>query len=612
MVLEKVNTPEDLSSLTDEELKRLCQELRQLITEVTLQNGGHLASNLGVVELTVALHRSFDFKKDVLIWDVGHQCYAHKILTGRKDRFHTIRTYGGLSGFTKKEESIYDHFGAGHSSTSISAALGFAKARDLKGQSHHVVAVIGDGALLNGLAMEALNNIDIVKSKVIIILNDNNMSISPRVGGFAKLLARLSSSHTYLGLKRITKDALKRIPHGKAIVDAISKIKSSIKHILLPTSFFEDIGISYWGPFDGHNIEDLEKIFNLAKDYPKSVLIHVLTKKGCGYKKAEQNPTKYHGVSGNNTKKVKSWSKAFGEIAVKLAEKDERIVALTAAMADGTGLTEFAKRFPDRFFDVGIAEGHMLTFAAGMACCGLKPIVAIYSTFLQRAYDQLIHDIALQKLPVILAVDRAGVVGEDGPTHHGTFDIAYMLPIPEFILAAPKDEQTLHKMLKLAINTDKPFLIRYPRGNIENIFPSSNEENILPGKAKILSEGEKITIFAYGSMVTESFKAVSKLYKEHKKRINLIDLQFAKPIDKQTILNFANQSEIVITIEEGVLTGGIGSLINQILTKNNIKRCKVINLGIPDEFITHGSREELLKALNLDSESIYSLLKGLI
>jgi len=604
LVLERVNCPEDLKVLSRAEVAALCDEIRDLIEEVVSSNGGHLASNLGVVELTVALHRSFDFSRDVLIWDVSHQCYAHKILTGRKERFRTLRRKGGISGFCRPDESPYDHFAAGHSSTSISAALGFAKARDLKGESHHVVAVIGDGALLNGLALEGLNNVDVVKSKVIIVLNDNGMSISPRVGGFANLLARLSSSPTYIGFKQFTRAALKGLPRGEDLIGAISRFKRSVKHLLLPTSFFEEMGLSYWGPFDGHDVEELERAFEAAKLYPRSLLIHVKTCKGKGCERAEVDPVRYHGVSPSGSR-FRSFSDVFGEIAVRLGRERPEVVALTAAMCDGTGLSAFARAFPDRFFDVGIAESHMLTFAAGMARCGLRPIVAVYSTFLQRGYDQAIHDIALQRLPVVLAVDRAGIVGEDGPTHHGAFDIAYMMPVPNFVLMAPRDAATMERMFELALSLSCPSLIRYPRAEAPGLFPEGSEPKVELGRAQLILPGEEVLFLAYGSMVVEAYGAATIL-RERGVSAGVLDLMFAKPMDEEAILELGSRAKLLVVAEEGSVLGGVGQRIRALLHEAGI--CvPCLSLGIPDGFVEHGSRAELLSELGLDAPSMAEL-----
>jgi len=596
-MLEKVNMPEDVKALTEEEKKKLANDIREYLIQIVSKTGGHLASNLGIVELTIALHSSFNLPQDKLIWDVGHQCYVHKILTGRKEELKTLRQKDGLSGFPKAKESIYDHFDTGHSSTSISAGLGMARARDIKKENYHVVAVIGDGALTGGMALEALNDAGNSKTNFIVILNDNEMSISKNVGGISSFLTRLRTRKCYKKSNFIVKKWLEKIPKvGNFLIRKVRRMKQMIKPIFIKNMFFEDIGYTYLGPVDGHDIEKLEDILTRAKQVEGPVLVHVITKKGKGYTPAEENPDKFHGVSsfdiqtGKSCKiKGKDYSSVFGETLVEMAKKDKKIVAITAAMKDGTGLTAFKEAYPERFFDVGIAEQHALTMCAGMAKAGLKPVVSIYSSFYQRAYDQIIHDICLQKLPVVMCIDRAGIVGNDGETHQGLYDMAFLRSVPNLTIMAPKDFKELKKMLQYAIQLNKPVAIRYPRGG-ESSGSFQKEAPIKQATAEILQEGEDITIVAIGKMVAYAQKIAENLKKENIEA-QVINARFLKPFDKQ-ILQHIQKRKKVVTIEDGCLVGGLASEIAEQTTKLK-DPIQVLSFGYPDAFIEHGSVAEI-------------------
>lgn len=601
-MLEKINSPKDLKNLKLEEKNKLAEEIREYIIKVVSENGGHLASNLGVVELTLAIHSTFNMPEDKIIWDVGHQSYIHKIITGRKEEFKTLRKLNGISGFPKTNESQYDNFNTGHSSTSISAALGMARARDLKGNKNQVIAVIGDGALTGGMALEALNDAGFSNTKLIVILNDNEMSISKNIGGLNRFLSKLRTKKLYKKSNISIKKVLNKIPIiGKPIIKIIQKTKRSIKQLFIPKMFFEDIGFTYFGPVDGHNIEKLESILKLSKQIEGPVLIHVLTKKGKGYKIAEENPDKYHATSPfdietGKTKKEKStdYSKTFGEKLVNLAKKDEKIVAITASMKDGTGLTEFQKQYPKRFFDVGIAEQHALTMAAGMAKEGMKPVVPIYSSFYQRAYDQVIHDIALQNLPVIMCVDRAGLVGADGETHQGTLDMAFFRLVPNLTIIAPKNFKELEQMLEFAIELNKPVVIRYPRGGENKEIKFEKCEKINLGKAEILKKGNDITIIAIGNKVAKAIE-LAENYREEGKSVEVINARFLKPLDKETIKKSIEKTKKVITIEDGTIINGLATAIKELIIDENIQNVDIETYAYPDEFIRHGTVEELEK-----------------
>ena len=609
-MLENINSPKDLKKLSILEKQKLAEEIRKYILEIVSENGGHLASNLGVVELTLALHTVFDFEKDKIVWDVGHQTYVHKILTGRREALKTLRKLNGIAGFPKTNESKYDFFNTGHSSTSISAALGMARARDLKKENYSVLAVIGDGAMTGGMALEALNDVGYSKTKMTIILNDNEMSISPNIGGLNMLLSKLRTKRMYTRTNVIMKKRINEIPViGKPIVKIVQTIKRSIKQLIIPKMFFEDIGFTYLGPVDGHNIEELQSILTLSKQIDNPVLIHVLTKKGKGYEIAEKNPDKFHAtgpfdIQTGNAKKAKGkdYSKVFGDKLIELAEKNDKIVAITASMKDGTGLTEFSKKFPERFFDIGIAEQHALGLAAGMAIDGMIPVVPIYSSFYQRAYDQVIHDIALQNLPVVMCVDRAGIVGADGETHQGILDMAFFRLVPNVTILAPKDFRELEDMLAFAVDLKKPVVIRYPRGG-EDKEPFEKHETIEKGKAEILKEGNDLSIVTIGKMVAKGMKIAKKL---QDKGINaeVINARFLKPLDEQTIKKSIKKTKKVITIEDGTIINGLGTAIKELIMDNHMEDIEIKAYAYPDMFIQHGSVEELEKIYHLDVDDI--------
>ena len=613
-MLEKINSPEDLKKLNIEEKEQLAKEIREYILNVVSENGGHLASNLGVVELTIALHSVFNVPTDKIVWDVGHQTYVHKILTGRREQLKTIRKLDGLAGFPKTNESDCDCFNTGHSSTSISAALGMARARDLEGKNNSVIAVIGDGALTGGMALEALNDAGYSNTKMTVILNDNEMSISKNVGGLNMFLSKLRTKKLYAKSSLSAKKVILKIPVvGKPFVKIVQRVKRSIKQLIIPKMFFEDIGFTYLGPVDGHNIEQLQNIMRLSKQVEAPVLIHVLTKKGKGYKIAEENPDKFHATSpfdietGKPKKEKKpDYSKVFGEKIVEMAKKDSRIVAITASMKDGTGLTKFQKEFPNRFFDIGIAEQHALGMAAGMAKEGMIPIVPIYSSFYQRAYDQVIHDIALQNLPVIMCVDRAGVVGADGETHQGTLDMAFFRIVPNLTIMAPKDFKELEDMLEFAVKLNKPVVIRYPRGGEEKTKLEKHEELKL-GKAEILKEGKDITIVAIGKRVAKAMEMAEKL-KQNEIDAEVINARFLKPLDKEKIKTSIEKTKNVITMEDGTEINGLGTAVEELIVEKNLQNIKFKKYAWPDEFIRHGSVEELEK-IYCDFDSILEIKK---
>ena len=576
-------------------------KIRQEIIEVVSKNGGHLASNLGVVELTIALHSIFDVPKDKIIWDVGHQSYVHKIITGRREQLKEIRKLNGIAGFPKTKENEADCFNTGHSSTSISSALGMARARDLQGKNNSVIAVIGDGALTGGMALEALNDAGFSKSKVIVILNDNEMSISPNIGGLNKFLGRLRTKKLYTRTNKLIKKHITAIPIiGKPTVRIIQKIKRSIKQLVIQRMFFEDIGFTYLGPVDGHNIEQLESILSMSKQVNGPVLVHVLTKKGKGYEIAEKNPDRFHATSpfdietGKPKKsKGKDYSKVFGDKLVELAKSNEKIVAITASMKDGTGLTKFSQEFPYRFFDIGIAEQHAITMAAGMAKEGMIPVVPIYSSFYQRAYDQVIHDVAIQNLPVIMCVDRAGVVGADGETHQGTLDMAFFRLVPNLTIMAPKDFKEFEDMLEFATQLKKPVVIRYPRGGEDSKIEFEKHSKIEEGKAEVLQEGNGVTIIAIGKMVVKAMKMAKELEAEQQKNVEVINARFLKPLDEKTIIKSIEKTKNVITIEDGTKINGLATAVKELIVDNNLENIKVTTYAYPDEFIPHGSVDEL-------------------
>ena len=598
-MIEKINSPEDVKKLNIEEKKQLAEEIRKYILEVVSENGGHLASNLGVVELTIALHSVFDVPKDKIVWDVGHQTYVHKIITGRREQLKNIRKLNGIAGFPKTSESESDCFNTGHSSTSISAALGMARARDIKGENHHVLAVIGDGALTGGMALEALNDAGDSQTKMTVILNDNEMSISKNIGGLNRFLSKLRTKKTYTISSTSIKKWLLKVPViGQPAVKVVQKVKRSIKQLIIPKMFFEDIGFKYLGPVDGHNIEELESILKISKQVNEPVLIHVLTKKGKGYKIAEENPDKFHATgpfnleTGKSKKeKKKDYSKVFGEKLVELAKQNGKIVAITASMKDGTGLAQFAKEFPERFFDIGIAEQHAVGLAAGMAKEGIIPVVPIYASFYQRAYDQVIHDVAMQNLPVILCVDRAGVVGADGETHQGTLDMAFFRIVPNLTIMAPKNFKELEEMLEFAINLNKPVVIRYPRGG-EDDYKMEKQEKLELGKAEILKEGKEITIIGIGKTVARAMKMAESL-KEKGKSVEVINARFLKPLDKETIKKSIQKTKNVVTIEDGTIINGLATAVKELIIDEKLENIVIKNYAYPDEYIKHGSVEEL-------------------
>ena len=602
-MLEKINSPEDVKKLTLNEKQELAKEIRKYIIEVVSENGGHLASNLGVVELTIALNSIFYVPEDKIIWDVGHQSYVHKIITGRREQLKNIRKLNGIAGFPKTKENEADCFNTGHSSTSISAALGMARARDLQGKENNVIAVIGDGALTGGMALEALNDAGFSKTKMTVILNDNEMSISPNVGGLNKFLGKLRTKKLYTRTNNLIKKQISAIPIiGKPIVKIIQKIKRAIKQLVIQRMFFEDIGFTYLGPVDGHNIEQLESILTMSKQVNGPVLIHVLTTKGKGYEITEKNPDKFHATGPFNTdtgepKKIKGkdYSKVFGDKLVELAKSNEKIVAITASMKDGTGLTKFSQEFPYRFFDIGIAEQHAITMAAGMAKEGMIPVVPIYSSFYQRAYDQVIHDVAIQNLPVIMCVDRAGVVGADGETHQGTLDMAFFRLVPNLTIMAPKDFKELEDMLEFAVNLKKPVVIRYPRGGEASDVKFESQAAIEEGSAEIIQKGEDVTIIAIGKMVAKAMKIAEKLSVQEGKSIEVINARFLKPLDEKTIKTSIEKTKNVITIEDGTKINGLATTVKELIIDNKLHDVNITTYAYPDEFIPHGSVDELEK-----------------
>ena len=616
MILEQIKGPEDLKKLTSEELSQLAEEIRAFLIEKISHTGGHLASNLGVVELTIALFRTFDLPEDKIIWDVGHQSYTHKILSGRRMEFDELRQYGGLSGFPKRKESPYDSFDTGHSSTSISAGLGIAQGRDILGEDYKVVSVIGDGALTGGMAYEALNNAARMKKNFIIILNDNKMSISENVGGMSRYLGGLRTGAGYNDLKKNVADTLERIPVvGGRMIDKIKRTKNSIKQLFIPGMLFENMGITYLGPVDGHNIPALCKVLKEAQKLDHAVLVHVLTKKGKGYEPAEKNPAHFHGVSPFDIKtgkplaekKYPTYTDVFSKKLCQLGETHPELVAVTAAMPDGTGVAAFGKKFPDRFFDVGIAEAHAVTSVAGMAAAGLRPVVAVYSSFLQRGYDQILHDVCIQNLPVLFAVDRAGLVGSDGETHQGIFDYSYLTSIPNMSVAAPKNLWELRAMLDFAMDYKAPFAIRYPRGTAYRGLKEFMQP-IAYGKGEMIYEEENIALLAVGSMVSTGEHVRAKL-KEEGVSCTLANARFVKPFDKELVDRLAKNHRLIVTMEENVLQGGFGLPVTAYIHEH-YPQVKVMNIALPDAYVEHGNVSVLRKGLGIDSDSIIQRLKA--
>lgn len=611
MVLERINKPNDIKELSDDELKILTSEIREFLINKISVTGGHLASNLGVVELTIALHRVLNFPEDKLIWDVGHQSYTHKLLTGRKDGFDNLRKYGGMSGFPKRAESDCDCFDTGHSSTSISAGLGYAQAREITGEDYRVVSVIGDGALTGGMAFEALNNAARLKSNFIIILNDNNMSISENVGGMSSYLASFRTADAYLDLKLNVMNSLNRIPvYGNKMVQKIRKTKSGIKQFLIPGMLFEEMGIVYLGPVDGGDIHGIEKLLREASHIDGPVMIHVMTHKGSGYAPAERHPARFHGTDPfdidtgipSNPRIKANYTDIFSTVMRKFGDRDEKVVAITAAMADGTGLKRFRNMFPERFFDVGIAEGHAVTFAAGLAAAGLKPIFAVYSSFLQRAYDQILHDVCIQNLPVVFAIDRAGLVGSDGETHQGIFDVSYLSSIPNMTIMAPKNKWELSDMIKYAVDYDGPIAVRYPRGEAYDELKEFRAP-IEYGKGEWLYKESEIVLFALGSMVKTAVEVRTKL-QEKGLACSIINARFAKPLDEELLREVTENHKLIVTLEENVITGGFGEHVMSFYQTEQIMDINVLNIAIPDEYIEHGNVDILRKEVGIDTDTI--------
>ena len=609
MYIEKIKETNDIKKIEKEHLDELAQEIRDFLIEKISVTGGHLGSNLGCVELTMALHLALNLPEDKIVWDVGHQAYTHKLLTGRAQGFDTLRKYGGMSGFPKRKESDCDAFDTGHSSTSISAGLGIAQARDLQKQDFTVVSVIGDGALTGGMAYEALNNAAKLETNFIIILNDNNMSISENVGGVSKYLNSIRTTENYLDLKENVYEKLMRFRYGQSMVDGIRKVKSNVKHMVVPGSYFEDLGATYMGPVDGHDIPKMIRFIQEAKKVKGAVVVHVQTVKGKGYEPAERHPARFHGAEPfdiatglpSKEKKKANYTDVFSTVMVKLAARDERVVAITAAMPDGTGLKRFRNIYPDRFFDVGIAEEHAVTFAAGLAAGGMKPIVAIYSSFLQRAYDQIVHDVCIQNLPVVFAIDRAGLVGSDGETHQGIFDLSYLSSVPNMHVMAPKNKWELSDMMKFALSFDAPIAVRYPRGTAYDGL----EEFRAPieyGKSEALYEEEDICIMAVGSMV-ETAVDVRRALKEMDYACSLVNARFVKPIDEEQIREIAKEHKLLVTLEENVEKGGFGESVQSFVNAHNLE-IKVLTIAIGDMYVEHGNVDMLKHELGLDSECI--------
>lgn len=620
-MLDSINGPQDIKHFSMAQLEKLAKEIRELLIHTVASNGGHLAPNLGVVELTLALHKMFDSPKDKIVWDVGHQAYVHKILTGRRATFSTLRSVDGISGFPKRCESPHDVFGAGHSSTSISSAVGIALARDMSGEKHNVIAVIGDGSLTGGEAYEALNHAGHLGINLTVILNDNEMSIAKNVGAISEYLAKMRTAPTYSKVKRDIDFLLRSIPAiGDSVAKTVERLKGSLKYLLVPGILFEELGFTYFGPIDGHNIPSIMEVLDKTKSIKGPVIVHIVTHKGKGYQPAEANPDKFHGVgpfcveTGEIIKpngKPPSYTQIFGNAIAKLAEQNPDIVAITAAMPDGTGLQKFATMYPKRFFDVGIAEQHAVTMAAGLATQGKHPIVAIYSTFMQRAYDQILHDVCLQNLPVTFVLDRAGIVGEDGPTHHGVFDYSFLRHIPNMVVMAPKDENELQHMLYTATEMNVPVVIRYPRGSGVGVNLQSEFTKLEIGKSEILNSGKDVILFAVGAMVEPCRKAV-ELLADKKITAGVVNSRFIKPLDGQMIRQVARDTGIIVTVEDNVIAGGFGSAVLEYINSQNLNWVKVLRLGLPDKFIEHGPRSYLLHKYALDAQGIANSVEAFI
>lgn len=611
-ILNRIDSVEDLKGLQVEELPELAEEIRNYIIEVLSTRGGHLASSLGSVDLTLALHYVFDSPRDKIVWDVGHQSYTHKIVTGRREAFSDLRTRNGISGFPKISESEHDIFGTGHACTAISASLGLAAARDLRGEDNFVIGVVGDGAISGGMSLEGINHAGhLKKNRFVVILNDNEMSISKNVGALAKYLTKITTQNLYLQLEADVWELLGKVPHGSTARKLASRIKESIKNLVVPTILFEELGFRYLGPLDGHDIPQLIDTFSSLHQLPGPVLVHVVTKKGKGYSFAEKDSEKFHGVGSfykttgdsKSGKGSKKYSKIFGETLAGMARKDDRIVAVTAAMKEGTGLTCFADEFPDRFFDVGISEQHAVTFAAGLAREGMKPYVAIYSTFLQRGFDQVIHDVALQKLPVRFILDRAGIVGEDGPTHHGTFDLSYMSMVPGMIVMAPSDECEMTRMVLTTGSIDSgPSALRFPRGSAEGVDMCSSNEPLEVGRGQLLSEGGDAALIAVGSMTGPAVEA-ARILATKGVSASVVDVRFVKPLDSDLILEAASGEGPLFVIEENAVSGGLGDAVSRLFSREGIL-VPITRIGIVDRFVPHGTREELLEEQGLTAAKI--------
>lgn len=605
-LLDSINSPAEVKRLPAKELKKLAEELRHEIVETVKVTGGHLASSLGAVELTIALHRVFDSPVDKIIWDVGHQTYAHKLLTSRREQFHTLRQHGGLSGFPSRDESVHDPFGTGHASTSISAALGMATARDLAGEKYNVIAVIGDGAIGGGMALEALNNTASSGTKLIIVLNDNGMSISPTVGAIARLLRKVRFDRRYYQVNESGKRILGALPLGKQMTRLGSQLKHSLKGFFMPSTIWEDLGLAYMGPIDGHDITELESALKQARDYThRAVLVHVITTKGRGYGPAEDDAVCFHGVApqGGKAKVAPSYSEIFAQTMLQLMRSDPQVVVITPAMPEGNCLNIVQKEFPNRVFDVGICEQHAVTFAAGLATQGIKPVVAIYSTFLQRSFDQIIHDVCLQKIPVAFAVDRGGIVGDDGKTHQGIFDLSYLPLIPNLTVAAPRDENELQHLLYTAVYCGQPMTVRYPRGSGLGAAMDTEPHSIPIGSAEILRDGQDLAIIAIGSSVQPAMDAAGILA-EKGIGATVVNSRFAKPLDSNIINAVAQRTRRIVTIEENVLAGGFGSSVISLLEQSGVKDVQARCIGIPDEFVEHGTQTMLRAKYGLDTRGI--------
>jgi 1-deoxy-D-xylulose-5-phosphate synthase len=620
-LLSKIGSPADIRKLERQQLSQLADELRSFMIHTISKTGGHLASSLGAVELSVALHYVFDAPNDQLVWDVGHQAYGHKILTGRRDQFHTLRQYEGISGFPRREESIYDTFNVAHASTSISAALGMAVARDLAGKNFHVVAIIGDGGLTGGIALEGINQAGHLQRKLLIILNDNEMSISPNVGAIAGYLNRIVTGQVYNRFKKEVEAMLLSVPHiGSRLVKIARDMVDAMKTFMVPGLLFHELGFDYIGPINGHHLDTLVDTLEKVKNNPTPTILHIVTKKGKGWSVAESAPIKYHGPTAYDPKTgvfyptapaPPSYTSVFGKTMIRLAQQDSKIVAITAAMLEGTGLVQFSKEFPTRCFDVGIAEQHAVTFAAGLATQGFKPVAAIYSTFLQRAYDQVIHDVCLMDLPVTFAIDRAGIVGADGPTHNGLYDVAYLRTVPNMIVMAPKDENELQHMIYTAIETPHPTAVRYPRGNGIGVKLDDQFRLIELGKAEILQDGRDCAILALGTMVYPSLKAAEKLAADGISA-SVVNARFVKPLDEELITCLASEKSLLITVEEAALMGGFGSAVMELLESGNLQGCHLLRIGVPDRLIPHGSPNLLHAKYGIDADGIYEKIRSFI